>query len=262
MQFHREQILNEVESCLQNEPGVYAVAIIDLRTGEEFLYNSCSMRSASLIKVFIMAEVFAQIKSGFLSPAKTVRLHDNDRVGGAGSLQHLPAGTSRSVMELTEIMITESDNIATNLLIELLGEAAINDRIDKLGTSHTALRRRMMDFAAAAAGHENITSVADIARMLQKIYRGHCIDESADQAMREILGRQTDRCKIPLQLPPDVICQHKTGELPGAEHDAGIIHTSSGSYILSVMSDSLPDSERACLTIARLSRIIYDSFCQ
>ena len=256
----RVDLLAEIESITKKEPGTFSVAVIDLSAGQETLFNPQPLRSASLIKLFIMAEVFAQIKAGRLSPKQRLCFHESDRVGGAGTLQYLPAGASRSVMELTEVMITESDNIATNLLINLLGEEAINNRIRKLGAPDTLLRRRMMDFAAAAVGRENLTSAADVARFLQKLHRGCCIDAGADRAMREILGRQTDRCKIPLQLPPGILCQNKTGELPGAEHDAGIIYSPTGPYVLAIMSDDLPDHERGCQTIAALSRSIYDIF--
>jgi beta-lactamase class A len=158
-------------------------------------------------------------------------------------------------------MITESDNIATNLLLDRIGMDSVNHRIQRLGFTDTVLRRRMMDFGAAASGRENLTSVMDIACLLDRIHRTCCINKSADSAMSRILARQTDRCKIPLLLPPGIVCQHKTGELPGAEHDAGIIFSPSGPYVLSVMSDGLTDPERGRRIVATLSRNVYDWFC-
>jgi len=162
------------------------------------------------------------------------------------------------VFELIELMIIESDNIATNLLIDLLGMEPINARIRSLGCSETILRRRMMDFAAAETGQENLTSARDVICLLSRLYNANCVSAKADAAMCSILGRQTDRCKIPLLLPSNTICQHKTGELPGAEHDAGIVRTSNGDYLIAIMSDDLPDPEHGRQVIAQLSRIIYD----
>lgn len=250
--------LQTIESCLKAAPGTFSVAVIDLVTEQELLVNSAPLRSASLIKLFVMVEVFSRIEAGTLVPEQCLCFGESERVGGAGLLQQLPAGTAVSVGELTEVMITESDNIATNLLIQLLGADTVNRRISALGATDTILRRKMMDFAAAAAGRENLTSVADVARLLQKIHNGNCVSAAADHAMRSILERQTDKCKLPLHLPPTVRCQHKTGELPGAEHDAGIIYSPAGPYVLAIMSDGLTDNEQGRQVIARLSRALYD----
>ena len=253
-----DAISQKVRQIVANEPGYFAIAVIDLATRQKWTYNSQPMRSASLIKLFIMAEAYAQIHAGQLNQADRLTFTESDRVGGAGLLQELPAGTSRTLLELIELMITESDNIATNLLIERLGMAQINVRIQTLGCQDSVLRRRMMDFAAAAAGQENLTSVNDVATVLAALHRGGCLDPTSDRQMCTILERQTDRCKIPLLLPPDTICRHKTGELPGAEHDAGIILSADNSYVLAIMSDKLPDPAKGCQTIAQLSRAVYD----
>ena len=247
---------------IKNEPGTFSIAVQVPANGFEWNFGSFPMRSASLIKLFIMVEAFEQITATRLDPATAIPFFEKDRVAGSGILQELPVGTHRIVSELIELMITESDNIATNLLIDLLGMETINERIHSLGCSETSLQRRMMDFVAAAAGQENLTSARDVIRLLTRLYDADCVGAEADAAMCSILGRQTDRCKIPLLLPPGTICQHKTGELPGAEHDAGIVRTPKGTYLLAIMSDDLPDPEHGRQVIAQLSRIIYDWYDQ
>ena len=251
-----------IVKVLEKETGIFAVALKDPRTGFHWSLNACPMRSASLIKLFIMVEAFEQMKTAQLLSDTVLSFTESDRVAGSGLLQELPAGTSRTVWELVELMITESDNIATNLLIDRLSMSAINARIRSLGCNDTVLRRRMMDFAAAAAGRENTTSVTDIVHVLSLLHDGRCVNLEADSAMRAILGRQTDRCKIPFLLPAVTVCQNKTGELPGAEHDAGIVLTPQGSYILAIMSDELADSEQGCRAVARISHSIYDWYAE
>lgn len=251
---------SRIEAVIKKESGIFAVAVFNPLTGLKVSINSQPMRSASLIKLFIMAEAFARISEGTLQADATLAFRESHRVGGAGILQDLPADSYHSILQLVELMITESDNIATNLLIEHLGQETINARIQKMGCTDSRLCRHMMDFAAAAEGRENMTSVEDAAHALQQIFHNQCVDIAADCAMREILGRQTDRCKIPLHLPSDTICQHKTGELPGAEHDAGIVYSPVGPYVVAIMSDNLPDPEQGRQVIARLSREIYDFF--
>ncbi len=251
-----------IATVVEKETGVFAVAVKDPRTGFHWSQNAFPMRSASLIKLFIMVEAFEQMKTAQLLSDTVLSFTESDRVAGSGLLQELPAGTSRTVLELVELMITESDNIATNLLIDLLGMSAINARIRAHGCTDTILRRRMMDFAAAAAGRENTTSVTDVVHVLSLLHDARCVNPEADSAMRAILGRQTDRCKIPFLLPAAVTCQNKTGELPGAEHDAGIVLTPQGSYILAIMSDDLADSEQGCRAVAHISRSVYDWYAK
>lgn len=251
---------DRIMAVTRYNPGFFAAAVIDARTGRELLECHQPLRSASLIKLFIMAEAFCRMEGGSLLPDETIVIRESDRVGGAGVLQTEPAGVCRTVMELTELMITESDNIATNLLIERLGMESVNGRIRGMGCLNSRLNRLMMDFGAAAAGRENFTTASDIARTLLRIHRGTCVSETADRTMRAILGRQTDRCKIPSLLPAGTLCQHKTGELPGAEHDAGIVHGPSGPYVLCLMGEDLPDPEEGRQLLARLSRLVYDFF--
>lgn len=253
-----DAISQKVRQILVSEAGIFSLSVIDLASGQKWDHGSMPMRSASLIKIFIMVEAFGQISAGQLGTVEMLSFTEKERVAGAGVLQDLPAGTARTVMELVELMITESDNIATNLLIERLGMDRINARIQALECPESVLRRRMMDFDAAAAGLENLTSVIDVARVLAALHQGCCLDPASDRQMCDILERQTDRCKIPLLLPPDTICRHKTGELPGAEHDAGIILAADSCYVLAIMCDNLPDPAKGCQTIAELSRAVYD----
>jgi len=255
-------LTTQINAVTEKEPGIFAVAVIDPLSGQTFCNDKRPMRSASLIKLFIMAEAFAGISDGSLHPEETITFREFDRVGGAGILQTLPAETSHTVLGLIELMITESDNIATNLLIDRLGMQAINERILNLGCTATVLRRKMMDFEAASSGAENLTSALDIACTLAGIHLGQCVEPTADAAMCQLLGRQTDRCKIPDLLPHGTLCQHKTGELPGAEHDAGIIYAPSGPYILAIMSDGQSNPAKAIYLVAKISKIVYDWFEQ
>ena len=133
---------SRIESVIKKESGIFAIAVLNPLTGQELSINSQPMRSASLIKLFIMAEAFARISEGTLQADATLSFMESHRVGGAGILQNLPAGTYHSILELVELMITESDNIATNLLIEHLGREAINARIQKMGCADSRLTRR------------------------------------------------------------------------------------------------------------------------
>jgi beta-lactamase class A len=240
------------------EPGEYAVAVKDLSTGRRWALNPYPMRAASLIKIYIMVEAFRQHSLGSLALAEELAVTGDTRVGGAGPLEHAPIGTVKSCLELVELMITESDNTATNMLINRLTLPGVNETIQRLGCYDTVLQRKMLDFASAAQGRENFTSVTDVATVLEKLYHHRCLGKAADEAMLAIMLRQSDRCKLPLLLPPDIRIAHKTGELDGAEHDAGIVYSRKADYIVAIMSDHLPDEARGREVIAGISRTIYD----
>ncbi|MDR3564963.1 MAG: class A beta-lactamase-related serine hydrolase [Negativicutes bacterium] len=253
-----EMIATCLEQILGNQPGCYSVAIKDLSSGRQWLHNPCRMRSASLIKIFIMIEAFRQTAQGRLNLDEKTLVTDAARVGGAGPLEHAPAGTMKTWYDLVDLMIVESDNTATNLLIDKLSMADINTMITRLGYSDTVLRRKMMDFASAGQGRENYTTVLDITSVLEKLYLRRCLDTASDDAMLAILRGQQDKCKIPLLLPKNTVMAHKTGELDGAEHDAAIVYGPGCHYILTVMTDGLPDALSGQETIAKLSLAVYD----
>lgn len=253
-----QKLQRSIEDKLQNTPGVYS---LELRLPNSEYSIGCNLRklpSASLIKVFIMAEAFRQAASGQIDLSGSAIVTADVRVGGAGPLEFADFGTVVQLKTLIELMIVESDNTATNILINILGKDSINTFVANLNCHDTFLGRNMMDFAARAAGLDNYTSPADMNVLLQRIYGRQCLDPASDQAMLDILLGQADKCKFPLLLPNNTLIAHKTGELDGTEHDSGIFLTNPP-YILTVMSTDLPDEAQGRNTIAELSRMVYDA---
>ena len=65
--------------------------------------------------------------------------------------------------------------------------------------------------------------------------------------------------KLPADLPSNTVIAHKTGELGMFSHDAGIIYTPKGDYIIVVLSKS--DTPAAAeKRIADISKAVYDYF--
>jgi len=248
---------NILSDILSPEAGVYSIAAKDLNTGRRWMINPRRQPSASLIKIFIMIEAFRQYAHGTLTLNQEQPIRTCDQVGGAGPLEHALPGTMVTYQKLIELMITESDNTATNILINKLSMNAINATIQRLDCPDTLLQRKMMDFASAAQGYENYTSVTDILRVFEQLYNHSCLIPELDETMLTILKGQQDRCKIPLGLPPGTVAAHKTGELDGIEHDAGIIYGPNCHFIAVFMTENLPDAERGQTIIAKLTQTIY-----
>ncbi|HMM20196.1 MAG TPA: class A beta-lactamase-related serine hydrolase [Selenomonadales bacterium] len=236
----------------------YSICVQPLDEDRRIILNPVKMRSASLIKIFIMIEAFRQKKSALLDFAEAVRIDRTVKVEG-GSLHGVPDGTRKTVGELVERMIVESDNSAANILIDKLGLENINAMIGRLACEDTALQRKMLDFASAAAGRENYTSVADVGATLAKLYGQTCLDPESDRAMLDILARQEVNDRIPVYLPHDLRIAHKTGELDGALHDCGVVFGRSCHFVLCFMTEKVADEHKVLGDMARMARVIYDA---
>jgi len=236
--------------------GPAQVYFTDLATNQSLYRGSSTLPSASMIKVFILALAYQDIADGTLSRNETFTLTRDNVVGGSGTLQNRAYGTRVPLKELLEKMIIDSDNTATNILIDRLGMENINAYMQAHGYHSSVLRRKMMDLAALQAGRDNLTSVKDVGLLFKRLYNGTCVSPELDAEMLGIYDQQTDNDKIPARLPEGTVVAHKTGEVSDVRHDGGIVYTSNGDYVLVIFtSDYYPYDG-----IAALSRKIYDAY--
>lgn len=196
-----------------------------------------------------------QVNEGNLSLSQSLTLHNRDKVGGAGSLASQPDGAVLTLNEILRLMITQSDNTAANLIIDLMGMDKINTYIQKEGYSDTVLRRKMMDYSAVAAGNENYTSARDLGHFFLKLYRHDCVSPELDELMLEYLEGQTDTECFPAALPQMKIA-HKTGELYGLYDDGGIIYTEDMPVILVCLTEHDSSRSRAIQTMRKLAKMV------
>ena len=253
------QLLADIQNCTAGDATKYAIYVELLdNDGPPLILQSQSMRSASLIKVFLLAKVMDMEKAGRLYPEQLLTVTPAVRVGGAGSLCGQPDGFRISLQDTLFLMITESDNTATNMVIDLIGMSEVNAYIQQHGYTDTVLQRRMMDQKAASEGRENYTSVRDLGLFFHRLYHGQCVDSFYDQQMRDILLQQTDRECFPAALPANRIA-HKTGELTGLYDDAGIIYAPSTSYILCIMDEQMAGRTRTLQTMRAVASSV-DAF--
>ena len=115
-----------------------------------------------MIKVFIMAKVMENVKEQKINLSDTIDIYPEDKVGGSGDLQYIEGVISITVYELIEKMIIDSDNTATNVLIDLIGKNNINQYIKDNDYTDSILQRKMMDFHSLKNGVDNFTSVKDL----------------------------------------------------------------------------------------------------
>src|SRR5699024_4673832 len=105
--------------------------------------------AASVIKVPIMAAAFNAFENRAFAFSDEMELQREDRVGGSGVLQYMAPGTKLSIFDVMTLMIIQSDNTATNMMIDLLGMEMIQRTIDALNLSNTVIRNKLMIVSAS-----------------------------------------------------------------------------------------------------------------
>jgi beta-lactamase class A len=249
-----------------------AVAIHDFEHNTTWSVNGDRwFHAASTIKIPVLLAVFDAIEQGRLEPFS--RLHIRNRflsaVDGtpfrvaadrdANAAVHAARGTMMTVSELAKHMIVTSSNLATNLLLDVVGLDAARQTLDRLGLDGIELHRGVEDEAAWAAGISNRATAHGLRRALRVIEEGAAISEQASAAMLEILHEQRFRRGIPAGLPDDVRVANKTGEMSQVAHDAGIVYAEGRApYVVVILTEWDPDSSDRQGTIARISRAVYD----
>ncbi len=250
--------LARIRAFAESLDGVLGVAVIDLENGWMLGWNAdTEFPQASSIKIPIMVEVFAAARAGRLRLDDSLELTAADLVGGSGKLQEqLKKGAVRcTVRELVLLMIRDSDNVATNKLITLLGMDSVNRSLEVMGLTRTRLQRRMMDGTAAARNEENISTPREMARLAEKLYRGQLVDEAASGEMIGIL--KTVTASMRKAIPAGIPVASKPGSVPGVRCETGIVFVPGRPFVLSVMGTFLSDKQDPVTPVVR---IVYEHF--
>ena len=210
--------------------------------------------SASMIKLLVLAALLDKAASGEVDLAAQVEVTSDAIVSGTGTIQDDGPGTY-AVQELARRMIADSDNTATNVIVDLIGMDAVNEEATKLGLTGTVMARKMMDTAAAEGGMRNRMTTDDAATILNLLACGKLVDEQMSQLAMDFLLQQTINAGLTDAIPAGVSVAHKTGELLQAEHDGGIV-LAAKPYVLVVMTEGIENVTGVSI-IADVSRAVY-----
>ncbi|HEY1296627.1 MAG TPA: serine hydrolase [Chloroflexota bacterium] len=242
--------LQPVASSLSR--GHLALAAIDLQTGATATVDSArAYPAASLFKLPILMAVLDQENAGQLDPNRMLEIQPDDWTDGSGVLQDR-VGDRLSVRDLTQLMIQDSDNIAALVLLDVVGAAGANATAERLGLQTT----RVVDHRGGEDG-DHTTSADDMARLLFEMATGEAVNQHVSERALSLLEAKQSVSWLGGDLPFWVKVAHKWGDLPEARHDAGIVFTPRGSFVLAVLTQDAAPDEAAAL-IARASRVTYD----
>jgi len=257
-QLYGEKTLAQIAAVDRGIDGVLGVAAIDLTTGETLAYHAITeSATASLIKVPLLVRLMNAKRKGDFQMDDKLTLQPSEAVSGSGHLQdELAKGpVTLTVQDLIVRMIVDSDNTATNRMIALAGMDETNATLHSLGLAHTRLQRIMMDSAAARADRENVSTPADMARLMAMLWRG---EAAAPEDCREILGLMTRvNGAFRATLTDDVQVASKTGEVGGVYTEGGVVMLKQRPFAFAVMTSLLPD---AVNPIPAVAAILYRHF--
>lgn len=289
-----KETIERIRALAEDFTGTIGVAARDLDTGTEVMYNpDVVVPTASTMKTVLLYELYRQVDAGQIDPAMRITLEERHRVPGSGVLQDLDAGVAPTVKDVATLMITVSDNTATDMIYDLIGREAVATTLERLGMTNTHLpldtweilaglhnldpadptltydrlkqalasKPAPWDCAALRETPDNdVSTPRDMLRLVEAIFRGEGLSPASREAVIDILKRQKYTTIIPEQLPFGVQAAHKTGTLRGVRNDVGLVFAGERTYAVALMSKGSPNMVASQRLLSDISRLIYECF--
>lgn len=259
------RLRGRVERVAAGLDGILGLHVKDLETGRVVELNPDeSFPAASTIKVAILYDLYRQAAEGRLDLAEVTR-PPLPRVRGGGVLQELGDRVSLTWRDLASLMLAVSDNEATNLLIGKLGMEPVNRRIEALGLTKTRLRRRMMDLEAASRGDENVTTPAELVRLMLAVRNGDGLDAAMAKDIREVASLPrwdtlSTRPPFLAPIPGSVKALEKAGELEGVRAAVAVVELPKRPYAAAIMTTHLLRDADGEAAIREISAALFETF--
>lgn len=273
-----KQLEAKIEIVRGGFHGHMAVYMKNLANGEEIALDADRVQETfSVIKVPIMTEVLRQAESGAFSLSNRVELKAEDRRWPSGVLYALDPGLRPTIKDLLTLMITISDNTATDMLGDKVGRANVTKTMRALGLEKTTIEHSDLDWDRTWLGtldpHYRTAPVAevmrfpfekyaeeqvdeafrhvieetdmyfghstarDIGRLFEKMARGELVSKKASDLMISLLKEQQVNNRFPRYLRGTTVA-HKTGDgQPWVANDAGILWVKDQPIVLVVFTE-------------------------
>jgi beta-lactamase class A len=136
--------------------------------------------AASVIKVPIALEFYAQVEEGRVDPSRRITVGQGKTPGPTGISLSLDPVTM-SLRDLCTAMLTISDNAATDTVLAAVGEAAVNERLERLGCFETVLAESILDLIATMARDLGFADYATLVKAQEGQLGAEALAASTDQ---------------------------------------------------------------------------------
>ncbi len=248
------------------------IGFYDAETTVQWSYNGDDyFHAASTMKLAVLLGVFRQVERGELALDAPVHVRnrftsivnqepfmlDLGRDADPDVYGHL--GKTLSVKELAYWMITKSSNLATNLLVDVIGIHTVQLALDELDIDGVRVLRGVEDQRAFENNLNNEVTANGLLKMLRLIADGKAYSQKSCDEMLEIMLDQQYRSGIPAGLPKAARVAHKTGNISTVHHDAGIVYLEGRKpYVLVILTAFSPEAGRGT-AVADVSRDIFNT---
>ena len=267
-----------LEEISRDSGAQFGIWFKDLSSGLSLSRNSSlSMHAASTMKTPVLLEVLRRVDAGTLklSDELPVRNEFKSLVDGSpfsigleesdGPTVKMLGGTATLEFLVTE-MIVRSSNLATNLVLSLVGPGNVQTFTDELGAATVHVRRCVEDSKAFDKGLNNETDAAGMGAVMEAAVRSPKLSAAARAKAWEILAGQTFNEEIPAGLHPQsgAVVAHKTGSISSVQHDAGVVLLPDGrAYVLVLMANDFGANEkgreRVYAAARKMSRAVWEA---
>jgi beta-lactamase class A len=252
-----ETLDQKIQPAIAGFPGTVGIFAKNLDSGATYAFHADDrVRTASTIKLPILAATFAAVAEGKAKWTDLSTLHDADKVSGSGVLgTEFADGDKLPLSDLVHLMIVLSDNTATNLVLDRISADYVNDQLEKWGSRHTRSMRKVRGDGAdlkspsgySKAGHnpENAkygigsTTPREMVALLEKIEHGDIVSTDASKEMIKILKRQQDHNGIARKTGETPVA-NKAGALDHLRADVGIVYAKTGRIAMAIYCDGIP----------------------
>ena len=278
-----KNLKSSIKDILDSSNCNYGFALKDLTTGEIIELNGKErFNSASIIKLFYLYEALHQVDKEVLSLDDVFLLENKQKVGGAVVLNMLHDNLELTLEDLLTLMISISDNTATNMLFDILGKDNINISMNNIDIKDTLVARKLM---RVIPGVYNYTSASDTSKILEELFSSNTLAKNSCtlaldilklQKHNESLSRNLIECSNCGKLighlntcpscgayigdisPKMATFPHKTGEITGIVHDAGILNIDDKNYIVVLLTSDHKDNHKAKEIMGDIGLLIYN----
>jgi beta-lactamase class A len=288
----------EIARLAAQVDGVLGASAVSLVSGIEVGFRAEEhFPMASTAKIAIAITVLQAVDAHKLSLNDLITVPRDSMVCSQVIAEHfIHGGVSLSVINLLEIMLTMSDNTATDVLLELVGGASsvtamlVNCGVEGQRVDRTIAQllsdyfgfpqgNFMNAFSATIARNpdvwkrqKNVLFEADLrdtttpkamAILLQRLFKGELLSEASTRTLIAVLERcRTGDTQLKGLLPRDTVVAHKTGTLGGTLNDVGVITLPGGGQVVVTVfiKNSGASTEDRARLIAEVGRLIRDFY--
>ncbi|MFA6988554.1 MAG: serine hydrolase [Candidatus Gastranaerophilaceae bacterium] len=261
--FSLNKELSGLKSRIQNISSLYpnitsGVFVWDFQTGNYISINGDKeFSTASIIKLPVLCQLFRRVDGGFVNLNEKIKMTSYYRTGGSGKLQFLGDNSEFDINTLAKVMIQQSDNTATNMLLSTIGGSnELNRNLRNWGFSKTHIKNWLPDLYG-----ENVSTPFDLATILYNIDNPNFLSLKSRAKIVEIMSHVKNRNLIQKGLPEGTQFIHKTGDIGEMLGDAGIVMMPDGrKYIIVVMAKRRWNDYSAQNFIVDTSKTVYNAF--